>query len=257
MFQLRVLATFLAAAAAFNAAPAAETIRLRADSWMPFNGDPAAAQPGYAIELARQIFATHDVALDYQTLAWGDALKGVAAGEIDAVVGANRTEAAGLVIPVESIGEPRVALYTRHDHAWRYENLASLLKLRLGVIADYKYWESLDAYIERHEAPRVVRFNGDAPLKDAVDKLLAGELDVVAESAPVFLWHLKATANPVTNFKAAYTHQTDPVFIAFSPKNPRSLTYARWLDEGLRQLRANGRLAEILARYGQRDWVQR
>lgn len=255
MFQLRSLAILLAGFCLPVSAYSAEIIRLRADQWMPFNGDPAdSALPGYGIEVARIILAPHDVTLDYQTLAWGDALKAVAAGEIDAVIGANRTEAAGLVVPSEPIGEPRVALYVRHDTAWRYENLASLLKVRLGVIADYKYWESLDGFIDKQREPRVVKFAGDSPLKDGLAKLLAGEIDVFAESAPVFAWQLKADGVPPAKIKSVYIHEADPVFFAFSPKHPRAQAYAAIFDRGLRELRASGRLEEILARYGQRDW---
>ncbi len=68
----------------------AETLRLRADSWMPYNGDAGAALPGYTVELARAIFEPRGITVDYQTMTWGDALKAAAAGQIEAVVGANK-----------------------------------------------------------------------------------------------------------------------------------------------------------------------
>lgn len=255
MSPLRSFAILLAGFCFAASVHSAEIIRLRADQWMPFNGDPTdTALPGYGIEVARIIFAPHDVTLDYQTLAWGDALKAVAAGEIDAVIGANKSEAAGLVVPAEPMGEPRVALYVRQDATWRYENLASLLKVRLGVIADYKYWESLDGYIDKQREPRVIKFAGESPLKDGVAKLLAGEIDVFAESAPVFAWQLKADGVAPSRIKSVYIHEADPVYLAFSPKHPRAQAYAELFDRGIRELRASGKLEEILARYGQRDW---
>jgi polar amino acid transport system substrate-binding protein len=51
-------------------------------------------------------------------------------------------------------------------------------------------------------------------------------------------------------------HEGDPnpLYIAFSPSDPRSPAYAALLSEGVVRLRASGRLAAILARYGLADW---
>lgn len=43
-------------------------------------------------------------------------------------------------------------------------------------------------------------------------------------------------------------------FIAFSPVNPKSREYAAILDRGMAEMRASGRLRQILQRYGVKDW---
>ncbi len=48
----------------------------------------------------------------------------------------------------------------------------------------------------------------------------------------------------------------EPVFIAFSPANPRAKEYARILDEGMKKLRSSGRLEKILGKYGIKDWAK-
>lgn len=234
----------------------AETLRLRADSWMPYNGDDSAALPGYAIEIARKICASHGVTLDYQTMPWGDALKAAAAGEIEAVVGANRDETKGLVRPQHSIGMPRIALVVRKGNPWHYENVASLHHVRLGVVLDYKYWPAVDDYIAKTGAPHVQKFGGDHPLNDAIDRLLAGDLDVVAETSTVFAWAIKSAGHPSAAFHTAYLHEGDPVYFAFTPKGDVGARYARWFDEGIESLRASGELKRILARYGLTDWEE-
>lgn len=223
---------------------------------MPFNGDPASETPGYAVEMARKIFAPHGIAIDYANMPWGDALKAAAEGEIEGVIGANRTEAAKLVVPDESIGAPRMALYVKRGQSWKYQNIASLGKVRVGVIADYKYWDAIDEYIAKHEEPKVYKLSGDAPLKDGLNKLLAGELDVVPEAVPVFGWAVKDAGLNPADFQAAYLHESEPVFIAFTPKDERGARYAKILTEGIRALRRSGELEKLLARYGQRDWAK-
>ncbi|MBF0379047.1 MAG: hypothetical protein HQK72_16440, partial [Desulfamplus sp.] len=50
------------------------------------------------------------------------------------------------------------------------------------------------------------------------------------------------------------TDKTDYIFIAFSPNNPKSKDYATLITEGIKEMRANGKLKEILNSYGLEDW---
>lgn len=250
-----VVVVLLLACLALAPAARADTLRLRADSWMPYNGDPASELPGYAIEIARAIFGPRNIELDYANLSWGDALKAAAAGEIDAVVGANRDEAGSLVVPQEPIGLPRIGLFARRDSPARYDNVPALAKHRLGVILDYKYWTALDTYIERSDAPQVIKFSGEQPLEDALAQLHAGEIDLLAETSSVFAWTAKSAGHSAGTFRLVYLHEGDPVYFAFAP-GERGQRHAALFDEGIRALRRSGALAKILARYGQSDWAQ-
>ena len=88
----------------------ANVLRIRADSWMPFNGDPASEKPGYVVEVLREIFGPLGIKVDYQIMPWASALKAAEAGEIDGVIGANKKEAVNLVTGTESIAEPKVSI---------------------------------------------------------------------------------------------------------------------------------------------------
>jgi len=138
----------------------AETLRLRADLWLPYNGDPAAEHPGFAIELAKAIFEPQGIKVDYQIMPWVDALEAARAGKIDGVIGAGSAELKGLTAPQESIGEPRVVLLVRKDNPWQFDSNASLKNVRMGVIEGYTYWDSLDEYIKANKAPKIVTFLG-------------------------------------------------------------------------------------------------
>lgn len=252
------LQLFLAVTIAFVLVAAtcrAETIRLRADSWMPFNGDPAGKHPGYAVEILRTILAEEHIELDYQNMPWGDALAACAEGQIDAVVGANTDEAAKLVVPQEAIGSPKVGFFVLKKSSWTYENVPSLNRVKLGVVQDYKYFDALDDYIARHSGREVVRFTGDAPLPDAIQKLLSGDIDVLAEVYPVFAWTARNAGLKPEQFRLAYLHEGELVYIAFKP-GADGQRYAALLDAGIRRLRANGELKTLLKRYGQEDWAE-
>lgn len=182
----------------------------------------------------------------------GRALKAARAGTIEAVIGANKTESEGLLTPQETIGEPKVGLFTRANSTWHYTSMASLKSVRLAVITSYSYFDTLDAYIAKQPA-NVVVFSGDTPLDDALTKLEKGEVDVVAETLPVFVWHVKARHESMTDYHLAYTHEGEPIYVAFA-KTDDGARYATLFDARLRALRKSGELAKILEKYGLRDW---
>jgi len=236
------------------ASNAAENIRLRADLWMPFDGDPAGEKPGYAVEIVRKIFVPQGITIDFQIMPWGDALQAANAGEIEGVIGADRSEAARLVVPTESIGQYRVGIYALKTSPWKYENLGSLEKIRLGVQLDYKYWDALDAYISNHREPQVIRIGGDNPIEAALAKLKAGEIDALPETESVFAWAVSDAGYNGADFRTAFVHEGEGIFIAFASEGGRGARYARLFDLGMKALRQNGDLRKILARYGQTDW---
>ncbi|MBI5381539.1 MAG: transporter substrate-binding domain-containing protein [Opitutae bacterium] len=233
---------------------AEETIRLRADAWMPINGEPSAEAPGYAIEIVRAIFPERGVKVDYRMMPWTDALKAVAAGEIEAVIGASKKEAEGLILPRESITVLNMGVYVLKDSTWTYSNISSFSKIRLGAIDGYDYWDALNAYIRTNQPPRVVLFTGEAPLKEAIAKLKGAEIDAMPENILVFTWAVKDAGLKITDFRLAYRHEGEEAYIAFTAHGEAGRRYAQWFDEGMARLRKSGELGKILSKYGVRDW---
>lgn len=241
----------LATLALMPRATAAEgaVLRVRADSWMPFNGDPAAEKPGYVVEFLREVFEPQGIKVDYQVMPWADALKAAEAGEIDGVICANATEAQKLVIGKEAIAEPQFSLFVRKDSKWNYQNLHSFQGVTLGAVEGYSYWDSIDGYIKKSAPPAIKFYNGNAPAAEAVADLSSGKIDVFVESVLVFYWALKSTGQKFSEFRSAYTEPTEPLYVAFT-KNKQGQDFARKLDAGLAKLKENGRYAAILDRYG-------
>jgi len=225
------------------------SLRIRADSWMPFNGDPAAKQPGYVVEFLREVFEPQGIKVDYQIMPWAAAVKAAEAGEIDGIIGANKKEAANLVIGTTSIAEPQFSLFVRKESTWKYESLRSLQGVRLGAIEGYSYWGSLDGYIQKSAPPALKLYSGETPLAEAMNDLVAGQIDVMPESVLVFVWAAKNSGRKFSDFRIAYSETAEPLFVAFS-KNEQGKKCARLFDLGLRKLKESGRFDAILASYG-------
>ncbi len=235
-------------------AAAEPVVRLCADQWMPYNGDPADPKPGYVIELARAVFEPLGIKVDYEVLPWAEALAAVKEGGKSGAIGANKNEADGLILPNEPIGALAVCLLTRADSKWTYDNLASFRGITLGVTKDYSYWPALDTYIERAtEKGGIFAADGDDPLETLMQKLQAGEIQVVAESEPILLWHLRSHNLERSQFRVVFKGTVDPIFVAFAPTD-EGRRFATQLDEGIRALRKSGELTKLLQRYGLRDW---
>jgi polar amino acid transport system substrate-binding protein len=236
---------------AAQAAEGEKVLTVRTDSWMPFNGEPGDAKPGYVIEVLKEIFEPAGIKVDYQTKPYKESLEAARKGEVDAVIGANEAEAEGLVIPFKSIGAPCVVLLTLDHSTFEYQNMRSLMKVKLGIIDGYSYWPALDNYITQKK--NLVVEGGEAPLDALFQKLQKSEIEVLAENEPVLMWYLRAHKLDKKDFRAVYRHMADPIFVVFA-KTPAGKANSELFDKGIQALRSSGRLVKILDKYGLSDW---
>lgn len=230
--------------------PGAETIVLRADPWCPYNCEPGSDRPGYMVELATEAFAFFGHTVVYETVSWARGLKQAADGEIDGVIGAVPEEAPGFVFG-PPLGTYSEALVFRAGEGHAVEQPSDLEGLRIGAINGYEHSEIVMNYINGHRNDRsVVQFaSGDEALKTNLQKLLAGRIDVVAESMAV-VEYMTGQMGIRRNLDVIADPESGDIFIAFSPGLVSSETYARQLHEGIARLRESGRYEEILAQYG-------
>lgn len=241
----------LAVAPNTSAQQSGKVLTVRCDPWMPYNGEPGADKPGYAVEVLQTIFEAEGIKIDYQTMPYTEALDAAREGKVGAVIGANEKEGHGLLFPKLPIGEPQVCLLTRAKDNIEWQSIRTLSGKKLGVIKGYSYWDGLDSYIAHSKD--IVSEEGDAPLDVLFAKLESGEISVLAETEPVLLWHLRTTKKDRNDFKAIYKHVPDPIFVAFS-NDEQGKSYCALFDKGLKSLRTSGALAKILAKYGMKDW---
>lgn len=256
--MIRLLASFPRAgwlALLFAAACAhAKTIRLRADYWMPMNGEPGSERPGYVIEIAQAIFGPQGDTVDYAKLSWDETLKACRAGEIEGAIGASRIEGEGMVLPKATIGRSRIALWVRKDCKWAYAKTQSLGAITTGAIQSYSYWPEFDEYLRNNPGSKLKIYTGDAPLPEAIRDLRDGKIDAMPETMTVFIWNLREQGLQPSEFRMAYVHEGDDFFVAFAP-NAEGKRLAAEFDRGIARLRESGELSRILQRYGLGDWL--
>jgi len=233
----------------------ANTVTIRADEWYPINGVPDSKDPGYMIELATIILAKHGHEVEYRTMPWKRSVKMVRDGAFDCVVGAYKSDAPDFVFPEEPWGIIGSSFYVKKGNSWKYTNLESLAELRLGTIGGYAYSDELDAYIETNKANSKVNvLNANNALEQNIKKLSLGRIDVTIESDLVMNSKLKTLGMEKDIVLAGLLAPPDDMFIACSPAKQSSSAYVKLFSDGLKELRASGKLKEILAKYGLKDW---
>lgn len=233
---------------------AGEKISVRADVWMPYNGEPGSDRPGYGIEILQTIFASHSIEIDYQTMPWNRAVADAREGKFDCLVGAGVRDAEGFVFPSEKMGVMAANLFVKAGSAVKYEGLESLKKLKVGVIADYSYNVELDKYVAEFKADEQKFFvaTGDDALDKLAKMVVAGRIDAFIEN-PLVVAQNSWKADVVS---AGQIESMDDLFVAFSPVKETAKKYADLYDAGIKELRASGKLKEILTKYEISDWAK-
>lgn len=231
-------------------------IIIAADFWCPFNCQPNSKKPGYMIEIAQRVFAQHNINITYQIIPWSRALKLCRVGNVSAVVGAYKSDAPDFVYPDVEQGMIGFSYFNLVQSTWSFQGITSLEPKLLAIAHDYTYSAKLNGYIKKYQADqnKIHISYGDEPLKKNIQLLEHGFVDVLIESDSVF-WYVSKQLNSQDKFSHAGNSQKAlPAYIAFSPKLADADNYAKILSTGTQVLRESGELAEILAKYGLRDW---
>jgi len=232
----------------------ADEIVLVADEWCPYNCAPEDDHPGFMVEIAEYAFAKEGHTVTYRTLPWARAIVSVREGMYHGIIGAGREETPDFIFPDIEQGKATHIFYTKKGGSWKYEGLASLKKINLGVITHYSYGNLYEDYIRPNRgSERVQVVGGQNALGQNIKKLLHDRIDALIEDRNVFQYHLHKTNTPDI-FSEAGVAYTEMVYIAFSPKSETSEMYAKILSNAMQELRTTGKLADILKKYGVNDW---
>jgi polar amino acid transport system substrate-binding protein len=231
-------------------------IRIVADDWCPYNCVPDSAYPGYAIEAAVEIFKKAGYQIKYEYVPWARAVDGVLDGTYEGAIGASKGDIPGAIFPEKELGYYGNYLFVRKGDTWRYTGVDSLKNIRLGVIGDYYYSDEINAYIEASKNnPQVDVIYGNNAAELNLKKLLDNKIDVYLEDSNIVFYTVEQAGLDMKNLEiAGEVGDPEAFYIAFSPANPESQKWAEILSNGIRELRESGRFAEILQRYGLKDW---
>lgn len=258
---MRTRRLFLLPVALLLAATAAhaDTIRLRADVWCPFNCDPSSPEPGYFIEIAKAALEPAGHKIEYVALNWARAIASTRAGSYDGIVGSGKADARDFVFPDNELGVANNCFWVLPNETWTYSGLPSLNGMSFGVINVYSYGEEIDAYIKANEkdSKKVDVVSGENSLEINLKKLHAGRIKAVLEEESVvksYLFRKKLSPDLVKKAGQCIHDNARQLYVAFSPKLPKAKEYAQLISDKVAEMRKDGSLKTLLAKYGLTDW---
>lgn len=138
-----------------------------------------------------------------------------------------------------------------------YAGIDSLANQRLAVIEGYSYSDEIDAYVEKfkNDPTRVVVVSsaGRAGM-NAMSLLIRKKADVFVEDVNVAKQTIAKLNLQDRVVMADIATESDTLYIACTPADPRGRRYAEMFSAGIAKLRKSGELATILAKYHLADW---
>jgi len=253
MQYIRILCCILFCASGVPAfADERPVITIAADNWCPINCAPPEAKLGVGIDLAKAIYEPLGFEIRYQVMPWSEALRKVRAGEIDAVVGADRTDDPTLVFPAKPIIGTSDDFYVLKGNAWKFQGVHTLKGKKLGMIKDYGYGTAVNEYVRSNPGSydMIQQAGGGNALEENIRKLRAGKIDVLVETRPVMEYTMARLELGDEHIIRAGGVAETPVYLAFSPALSKSRMLADSFDNGIRRLRESGQLEAFYHNYG-------
>lgn len=233
----------------------AETITITADQWCPYNCEPGSEKPGYVVELAREIFAEHGIDVEYVNMPWSRALQAGADGEVEGVIAVSfQPETEEMVLPDEPIVLYEIQAVTAADNDWSYAGVDSLDgDMTVAAIEGYNYGDNFMEWQEANE-DRFVINRGDGALEQNLRMVAAGRADFTLDGVNVLRYTMDQMGTSQEFRFAGTVGDAVPLYLGFSKKAGDAESWGAIWTEGVREMREDGRLQEILAKYDVEDW---
>lgn len=249
--KIALISLFLFAATVAHS----ETILMKSDKWCPFTCNPSNTkdkQQGYVVEVAKIIFERKGHNVVFQIDSWTNSIESVRFGVATAIASTTKADAPDFIYPQKSMGSNKECFYVKTKDPWEFTNVNSLKNRKIGAAQSYAYSAELMSYLREHTED-VFKAHGDNPLMLNIQKLQEGKINTIVENPFVFNYYTE-NKKIRDNFEEAGCTEGDPLYIGFSPKNPRSKEFAKILENGIEELRKDGTLGKIIEKYSLKDW---
>lgn len=225
----------------------AETFTVVSDYWCPYNCEPNAEPEGFGMDILRHVFEEKGIAVKYILKPWDQALALVESNQYHAVMSANKTDSRKLLFPEFHFSRSTTCFYKHPNIKWKFKGKQSLDNVQLGIIKGYSYGTVLDKYLDS-DRDNVHWVSGYNPLKNLLQKMKEGEIDVMIEDQHVFQYE---TSNHVKdlNLKEDYCLPAANIYMAFAPNHPDTKRYMEIYNQSMKVLLIGDRYKMLMKRY--------
>lgn len=229
-------------------AQAAE-LRLRGPDDYPFTGTPGTDHPGFFVEAAEAIFASHGEQTDYKMVPWNAMIAGGESGLYDCLLGIHTSEAPDLNFTSEAWTVMSPHLFVRTEDPLKYEDLSSFQSRRVGVIKGSRMEAALEP-LKKFKPGQLKVISQNAGMDELVRQLRFGEIDVIASPQREMLHYMQTNKHDLNKlFRDAGTFTKPvPLYVACSNKR-NGPELVEWLNQGRLDLMRSGKWQELKKKY--------
>lgn len=242
---------FIAGLCSISTCLFADTITLGADLWCPYNCDPKSDKPGFLVEIAQEAFKLTDDKLDYRVMEWTQALDDARDGKIDGVIAVTKEEAPGFIFPQFAPASATDSFWTSKKSNWKFNGIDSLKDRLLIIFKGYSYEEPLKTYIAENinNPERIKVLESKTGRDETVNILLSNDKAVLIEESAAMEYFVTSIGKR-DQFNEFYSGLPPVnIYIAFSPKNPKSEQYAKILSHELLKMINSGAYQKLVQKY--------
>lgn len=231
-----------------------DVLKVRADTWCPYNCEPKDKNPGYMVEVLEAAFGKANI--NYDTMNWARAILDTREGSFDAIIGAAKEDAPDFIFS-SPLGASNNCFYAKATSKFKFTGIDSLKSVKLGIVKDYAYFEDLNGYIKQNygNRERIDEHYGDDVQEKMMAKLEAGRIDAFVEDPSVVSYILKKHPE-MKDINEVGCKEIGSLYIAFPPKNPKSKERAEKLSAKIDSMVKSGEMTKLLEKYSVKPWYK-
>ena len=245
---LALLVTVLLSLCPTTYVTANESIKLAADTWLPYENIKNEEAPGFSTEVVTNVLNKMGVKWDLREYPWARAMKEVFEGNRDALFSAFWTEerARYCYYPKEPLAKEKWLFFVRRKDTRRlsFTSYDEIKDRRVGVLRGAALSEEFWEFVKKHRNYEEVATD-DLNFK----KLLAGRVDYVVDSYSngVELAKQMGISDQI-DFLRSPVIAEDDLYLIFSKKSV-SPTFVDAFSEGLRSFKKTDQYRAIYQKY--------
>lgn len=235
----------------------AQTIIKASDIWCPFICE-SINQKGVIIDVVNAIAKDKNLDVKFELIPLSRSLRMAKNKQVDIVLALTSSHISEYKLQRSqlSFGGLYNDFYVHEKSNWRYDNVKSLIDALkqgrlLGLINGYDYGKDINNVLKSYPSSTYFT-SGNTPLENNLKMLNNQRLDIVLDSR--FNVDFETNNHQLEHIVYAGTEgKFTPLYLGFRQDINSKLIIE--FDEGLKKLRENGTLAEILNRYQISDWL--
>ncbi|MDX2049730.1 MAG: transporter substrate-binding domain-containing protein [Rickettsiaceae bacterium] len=229
-----------------------EPIVLASDYNCPFACIPNTESEGFLVEVAKKILEKKGIKVIFKLMKRTEAIRAVAEGSVDGILGVSKDEASGVVFPSVSQSFVHTAVFTLADDFWSYDGAPSLKNKIIGTIDGHPYPLEFRTFLYSNylSTPANFVFSSEKnSIADVVTKLQNKAIEIYVGDE--FALNYYINQNNITNIKnCGYVSPLKQnIYIAFSEKKEWAKDLAQILSGGTLDLKISNEYRELTLKY--------